>query len=87
MWNLRKDTNAYSTESSAASLIGVLVVVVLAASLLSTVALFVWLAQQNASMKTFTSAVPLLPLIVVFFVIGVVLIPIALIFFNLKHNK
>ncbi len=64
-----------------------LVVVVLAASLLSTVALFVWLAQQNASMKTFTSALPLLPLIVVFFVIGVVLIPIALIFVNLRNNK
>lgn len=74
----------FNATSSAASLIGVLVVVVLAASLLSTVALFVWLAQQNASMKTFISALPLLPLIVVFFVIGVVLIPIALIYHNIN---
>lgn len=80
MLTLRKDQNGYSAAAMAGTIIGIVVTVVVATALIATVANQTFLASNNASFKTFTGATGLLPLLVLFFVIGVVILPVALIF-------
>lgn len=81
MWHsLRTDTHGYSTAAMAGTIIGIVVTIVVATALIATVANQTYLASQNTSFKTFTGATGLLPLLVLFFVVGVVILPVALIF-------
>lgn len=92
MRKLREDTWGYSAAVIAGTVIGIVVTVVIAVALVATVANQAYLAANNASFKntnsskgaTFQSAQGILPLLVLFFVIGVVILPIALIFAALR---
>lgn len=94
MQNLKEDPWGYSTAAMAGTIIGIVVTVVIAVALIATVANQAFLAANNASFKntnasrgaTFQSAQGILPLLVLFFVIGVVILPIALIFAALRHE-
>lgn len=84
--DLKMDEWGFGTESMAVTVVGVVVVIVIATALIATVANNTWLAQQNTSFKTFTNATGILPLLVLFFVIGVAILPIALIFVALRDG-
>lgn len=83
---LQKDEHGYAASAMAGTIIGVVVTIVVATALIATVANQTYLASQNASFKTFTGATGLLPLLVLFFTIGVVILPIALVFVALQHE-
>lgn len=86
MKNLKEDRWGYSTAAMAGTIIGIVVTIVVAVALIATVANQTYLAEQNVSFKTFTGATGLLPLLVLFFVIGVVILPVALIFAALHSD-
>lgn len=88
---LRGDRWGYSATMMAGTIIGIVVTIVIGVALVSTVANQAWLAGQNKSFANKTvgvggSAVGILPLLVLFFVIGVIVLPVALIFAALKEH-
>ena len=80
MSKLKTDEWGFTVGSSAAVIVGVVVCVVLAIALLTTVTKFSYDAQNNITVKAFTGVLGLIPITPLLYMLGVAILPVALIF-------
>ena len=76
---LRRDTEAFSSSENLGAIIGLLLTVVFFAAILGTVAYQLKLAAANTSVSANATAAALVPLILTFFVIAGVILPVGVV--------